>query len=297
MDDFVEQRVNTGAAEIFLRRGCSGPPLLLLHGFPETHLMWRDVAPRLAARFTVIAPDLRGYGQSSCPPSDDAHAPYSKRAMAEDMIAAMAELGFDRFALAGHDRGGRVAYRLALDQPDRVARLALLDIVPGIEAWDRAESRFALSFWPWTFLAQPAPLPERFLEATPEAVIDDAASQWGTGRDAFPPHVRAAYAAALRAPGHAHAICEEYRAAATIDREHDAADRSVGRKIMCPTLVLWSAGSGLDSWYREAGGPLGIWRQWAHEVRGEAVAGGHFFPEEQPEDTAARLIDFFGASL
>ena len=297
MDDFVEQRVNTGAAEIFLRRGGSGPPLLLLHGFPETHLMWRDVAPRLASRFTVIAPDLRGCGQSSCPPSDDAHAPYSKRAMAKDMIAVMAELGFDRFALAGHDRGGRVAYRLALDQPDRVDGLALLDIVPGIEAWDRADSRFALSFWPWTFLPQPAPLPERFLEGTSEAVIDDAASQWGTGRDAFPAHIRAAYAAALRAPGHAHAICEEYRAAATIDCEHDAADRAAGRRIICPTLVLWSAGSGLDTWYADAGGPLGIWRQWARDVRGEAVPGGHFFPEEQPDDTAARLIDFFGARL
>jgi haloacetate dehalogenase len=293
---FIEQRISTADAEIFVSRGGSGPPLLLLHGFPETHAMWREIAPRLAERFTVVAADLRGYGQSSCPPSDAAHAPYSKRVMAQDMATVMSELGFDQFSVAGHDRGGRVVYRLALDHPDRITRLAVLDIVPGADAWDRADARFALNFWPWTFLAQPSPLPERLLERAPEAVIDDAVSQWATRPDAFPPDIRADYAAALADPQHAHAICEEYRAAATIDREHDAGDRTAGRRIDCPVLVLWSAGSGVDRWYTGAGGPLAIWRNWARDVRGNAVEGGHFFPEAQPEETAGALGRFFSGT-
>src|SRR3569623_1196604 len=168
---FTEQRISTADAEIFVSRGGSGPPLLLLHGFPETHAMWREIAPRLAERITVVAADLRGYGQRSCPPSDAAHAPYSKRVMAQDMATVMSELGFDQFSVAGHDRGGRVAFRLALDHPDRITRLAVLDIVPGADAWDRADARFALSFWPWAFLARPSPLPERLLERAPEAVL------------------------------------------------------------------------------------------------------------------------------
>src|SRR3569623_2163477 len=168
---FVERRISTGEAEIFARYGGNGPPLLLLHGFPEPHAMWREIAPRLADAFTVVAADLRGYGQSSCPPSDAAHAPYSIRVMAQDMATVMSELGFDQFSVAGHDRGGRVVYRLALDHPDRITRLAVLDIVPGADAWDRADARFALSFWPWAFLARPSPLPERLLERAPEAVL------------------------------------------------------------------------------------------------------------------------------
>jgi haloacetate dehalogenase len=291
--DLVEHRLSTDGAEIFVRCGGSGPPLLLLHGFPETSLMWREIAPQLVDRFSVVAADLRGYGQSSCPASDPAHANGSKRAMARDMVSVMAQLGFDRFAVTGHDRGGRVAYRLALDHPDRIERLAVLDIVPGADAWDRADTRFALSFWPWTFLAQPWPLPERLLEACADAVIDDAASQWATEPAAFPADVRAAYAAALRTPEHAHAICEEYRAAATIDREHDALDRVAGRKIRCPMLVLWSAGSAVDLWYADAGGPLEIWRNWADDVRGHSLEGGHFFPEARPHETAAALARFF----
>ena len=207
MSQFTESTIKTGEARIFVRHGGFGPPLVLLHGFPETHLMWREIAPQLADSFTVVMIDLRGYGQSSCPVSDARHSPYSKRSLAQDVVTVMDELGHSRFSVAGHDRGGRVAYRLALDHADRVDRLAVLDIVVGKEAWDRADARLALSFWPWSLLAQAAPLPERILERAADAIIEDAASQWDTPSSAFPPNVRAAYAAALADPEHAHAIC------------------------------------------------------------------------------------------
>jgi haloacetate dehalogenase len=276
----------------FLRRIGSGPPVLLLHGFPQTHLMWRSVAPLLARHFTVICPDLRGYGRSGCPPSREDHAPYAKRAMANDLVAVMAKLGFARFALAGHDRGGRVAYRLALDHPQSVQKVAVLDVLTTADAWERTDKRLATGFWPWSLLAQPAPLPERLISAAPDAVIDDALGGWGSPTDAFSPEVRAAYIEALRDPAHVHAICEEYRAAATIDHEHDLADRRVGRRIACPLLVLWSGRGPLQSWYAEAGGPLALWRAWADDVRGGPLDAGHFFPEEIPQRTAQELRDF-----
>jgi haloacetate dehalogenase len=290
LDGFDAREVDVGETTVFARIGGSGPPVVLLHGFPETHLMWRDVAPVLAADFTVVCADLRGYGASGCPASSEDHAPYSKRAMAADIVAAMARLGFERFSVVGHDRGGRVAYRMALDHPRRVTRLAVLDVVPTEEVWSRADDRLALGFWPWSLLAQPAPLPERLLAAAPEAVVDDAASVWGTPGAAFRDAVRAAYAAALLPP-HAHAICEEYRAAAGLDREHDRADLAAGRRIACPVLALWAEGS-VDSWYRDAGGPLSLWRRWADDVQGRRVEGGHFFPEARPAETAAALRDF-----
>jgi haloacetate dehalogenase len=267
--------------------------LLLLHGFPETHLMWRDIAPLLAERFTVVCADLRGYGRSGCPPSSEDHAPYAKRALALDMVAVMRQLGFARFCVAGHDRGGRVAYRMALDHPANVERVAALDVVPGIDAWDRADARFALAFWPWSLLAQPEPLPERVLTACAQAIVKDALEQWDTPASAFPSQVRLAYEQALQDPEHAHAICEEYRAAATIDREHERADRAAGRRITCPLLVLWSARGALENWYRNDGGPLGIWKGWASDVQGHGLDAGHFFPEEQPEATADALMRFF----
>jgi haloacetate dehalogenase len=292
-DSFEERHVPTVGSSIFAMIGGTGPPLLLIHGFPETHLMWRDVAPYLAADFTIVCVDLRGQGGSGCPDSDARHAPYSKRAIAAELVEVMGQLGFQRFAVAGHDRGGRVAYRMALDHSESVERLAVLDVIPIVEAWQHADSRLTLSFWPWSLLAQPAPLPERLISASPDAVIDDAASQWGTPADCFLPEIRDAYAKALRDPRRVHAICEEFRSAATLDREHDEADCHSGRQIECPLLVLWDGNGALERWYADLGGPIGIWRSWAFDVRGRPMTGGHFFPEACPEATGAELRVFF----
>jgi len=291
-EGFEARAIDTGAARIFARRGGSGTPVLLLHGFPETSLMWRNIAPRLAGTNTVVCADLRGYGESSCPESTADHAPYSKRALAADMLAAMERLGFHRFAVAGHDRGGRVAQRMALDAPARIAALAVLDIIPVAEAWDRADDRLALAFWPWSLLAQPSPLPETILMRCADAIVADAATNWGDA-GAIPAAVQQEYAAVLADSAHAHAICEEYRAGSSIDRAHDEDDRKAGRKIACPTLALWSGAGALAHWYEEEGGPLAIWRRWCTDVIGHAVAGGHFFPEEHPAETAEALARFF----
>lgn len=293
MDDFEIAEVETGETKIFARWSGTGPPVLLLHGFPQTHLMWHGVAPLLARDFTVICADLRGYGRSSSPASAADHAPYAKRAMAQDMVILMDQLGFQHFAIAGHDRGGRVAYRMALDHPGHVKRLAVLDVLPTATVWDRADARLALGFWPWSLLAQPEPLPERILAAAAEAVVDNALGGWGSPPSVFPTDVRAAYINALRDPVHAHAICEEYRAAATLDREHDKADRAAGKRIACPLLALWSADGALGTWYADEGGPLALWREWSSDVRGYALDAGHFFPEEIPERTAEVLTSFF----
>jgi haloacetate dehalogenase len=293
LSSFETAQIDTGETAIFVRRSGSGSPILLLHGFPQTHLMWRSVAPLLAHRFTVVCADLRGYGRSGCPPSTPDHAPYAKRAMARDMVVVMERLGFPRFSIAGHDRGGRVAYRLALDHPNRIERLAVLDILPTVTAWELADARFALDYWPWSLLAQPEPLPERLIEGAAEAVVEDALAGWGTPSNVFGPEVRAAYVEALREPAHVHAICEEYRAAATLDRVHDDTDRKTGRRIGCPVLALWSGRGALGSWYAEAGGPLALWQQWADDIQGRALDAGHFFPEEIPEETADALEQFF----
>jgi haloacetate dehalogenase len=240
---FASTVVDVGETTIFIRRKGNGRPMLLLHGFPQTHVMWHRVAPTLAEEFTVVCADLRGYGASGKPPSRPDHAPYAKRVMARDMVRLMAALGFPHFAVAGHDRGGRVAYRMALDHPECIARLALLDVIPTGEAWQRADARFALAFWPWSLLAQPAPLPERLLLAAPEVVVDDPLGAWGSERASFPSPVRAAYIAALRDPDTVHAICDEYRAAATLDLAQDTKDQRAGRRIVRPVLVLWSARS------------------------------------------------------
>jgi haloacetate dehalogenase len=292
-EGFEQRHVSTGDSTIFARIGGAGPPILLLHGFPETHLMWRDIAPSLANDFTLVCADLPGQGASGCPTSDAGHFAYSKRAMSAVLNEMMAQLGFERFAVAGHDRGGRVAYRMALDHPGSIERLAVLDVIPIADAWRYADARLTLSFWPWSLMAQPAPLPERLISAAPEAVIDDAVSQWGSPEDSFPPDLRKAYADALRDPAHAHAICEEFRSAATLDREHDEADLKSGRRIECPLLVLWDADGALQHWYGDQGGPIGIWRRWAIDIRGKATTGGHFFPEAEPEKTANELRPFF----
>jgi haloacetate dehalogenase len=289
---FETSVVDVGETTIFLRRMGSGPPVLLLHGFPETHLMWHRVAPALADEFTVVCADLRGYGASGKPASGPDHAPYAKSAMALDMVRLMDAQGWSSFSVAGHDRGGRVAYRMALDHPACVERLALLDIVPTGEAFRRADARFALAFWPWSLLAQPEPLPEQLIAGAPEAVVGAALGGWGSQPSSFPAEVRAAYFAALRDPETVHAICEEYRAAATIDAARDEEDRRAGRKISCPTLVLWSEGGALDAWYGQ-NGTLHIWAAWAADVTGRAIAGGHFFPEQNAGETTAELQAFF----
>jgi haloacetate dehalogenase len=292
-NDFEAIETQTRESTIFLRRAGSGPALLLLHGFPQTHLMWRDIAPQLAENFTVLCADLRGYGRSGCPSSDKEHMPYSKRTMASDMAEVMAELGHSQFAVAGHDRGGRVAYRLALDHPARISRLAMLDVLPVAEVWARADKELMLGYWPWSLLAQAEPLPEQLLAGARETVIDAALGGWGSPAHIFRADIRAAYIEALSDPAHIHAICEEYRAAASIDDKHDRDDREAGREIECPLFVLWSGKGPLQTWYESSGGPLAIWRRWGRDVRGEAADGGHFFPEEMPQWTADKLSSFF----
>jgi haloacetate dehalogenase len=288
--------IDVGETRIHGQRSGSGPPILLLHGFPQTHVMWWQVAELLAERFTVICADLRGYGQSGCPPSPPDHSAYSKRAMARDMVEVMARLGFPRFHLAGHDRGGRVAHRLALDHPQSVASLAVLDVIPILDVWEFADRRIT-EFWPFSLLAQPEPLPERLILGAPDAVVDDALRNWGSPAGCFASEARDAYIKVLRYPAHVHAICEEYRAAATVDVEHDRADRASGKRIDCPVLVLWNGRGALEHWYKNIGGPLAIWRRWANDVHGAPMNGGHFFPEELPLETAQRLSEFSLASI
>ncbi|MBF6176257.1 alpha/beta fold hydrolase [Nocardia blacklockiae] len=287
-DRFDEFDIRTTATTIHGRRGGSGPPLLLLHGIPETHLMWRHVAPRLARDFTVVATDLRGYGASG---TGSGNAAYAMRDLAIDQVEAMAALGYERFAVAGHDRGARCAYRMALDHPGTVTALAVLDIVPTGEAFAHADHRFALGFWVWSFLAAPAPVPETMIGAAPETFVDHMLDTWSQRPDAFPPDIRAAYYDQFRDPARVHAICEQYRAAATLDAAHDEADRDRHRTT-APLLALWSTGGAVDTWYD----PLTSWRQWATDVTGRALGAGHFLPEEAPEDTAEQLHAFFRAS-
>jgi len=294
-DGFETATVDADETTIFIRRKGNGPPLLLLHGFPETHAMWHAVAPTLGDEFTVICADLRGYGASGKPTSRPDHAPYSKAAMARDMVQTMQRLGFSRFSVAGHDRGGRVAYRMALDYPGCITRLAVLDIIPTGEVFKHADMHLALGYWPWSLLAQPEPLPERMIMASADAVVDNALTGWGSKPESFPLELRSAYVVSLRDPATVHAICEEYRAAATFDFAQDMNDRKRNRRITCPTLALWAKGGPLDHWYADAGGPLGIWRNWANDVTGHSIEGGHFFPEHNPRETAIELRAFFGA--
>jgi haloacetate dehalogenase len=287
---FRRERLQTRETEIHAVVGGQGPPVLLLHGYPQTHACWHQIAPALAARFTVVCPDLRGYGDSGRPPSDPAHRAYAKRTMAQDQIETMASLGFERFAIVGHDRGGRVAYRLALDRPERVTRLAVLDMVPTLETWARMDRRGGLAAYHWLFLAQPADLPERLIGADPDYFLRWTLESWAARPDAFDVRALAEYHRAFRDPAVIHATCEDYRAGATVDLEDDAADRE-HRRIPCPVLALWGErrpqGRGWD--------PIAIWRDWATDVRGEPVPCGHFLPEEAPAETLAALEPFLAA--
>jgi haloacetate dehalogenase len=292
---FEARELPTARGAVHAVVGGSGPPLLLLHGFPESLLMWHAAAGLLAARHTVVASDLAGYGASFRPSPAPDHIAHGKRAMALDQVEAMAALGFERFAVAGHDRGGRVAYRMALDHPDRVTRLAVLDIVPTGEVWRRADASFARGYWHWAFLALPAPLPERLIAGDPQAYFAlhvRAGMGLGAQDGRYPPALVDAYRRAFDDPGAVRAMCEDYRAGATVDRADDEADRTAERRIACPVLALWGARGSLPRFYSDV---LEVWRAWAPDVSGRAVDATHFLVEDRPEETAAELLAFLGA--
>ena len=290
---FSSQHVPTQHGRLFARIGGEGPPLLLLHGFPQTHVMWHRVAPALAERFTLVIPDLPGYGASDVPVTDAEHTPYTKRAMAEAMVALMAHLGHARFAMCAHDRGARVGYRLALDQPERLTRLALLDILPTYDYWQRMDRSFALRIYHWAFLAQPYPVPEHLIQKNSDEYFTHTLGSWtARGIAAFDERAMAHYLAAMRDPQRVHAACEDYRAGAYADYDHDKLDFEFGRKVQVPLQVLWGA-KGIAA---GAATPLDTWRQRAANVTGAPVESGHFLPEENPQDTVAALLPFLTAA-
>jgi haloacetate dehalogenase len=291
---FASHWIDTSAGRIFARTGGSGPPLLLLHGYPQTNVIWHKVAPRLAQHFSLVIPDLPGYGWSAVPRSGPDHAPYTKRAMALAMIEVMEALGHGRFALAGHDRGGRVGYRLALDHPGRLSRLAVLDIVPTYAMWHGMDQALAYKVWHWTFLALPAPFPETLIGKDPVYYLDWKIASWSGTKDLSPfdPRALQHYRAFFQDPLRIHATCEDYRAGHTTDLAFDEEDRANGRMIDCPVLALWGA-TGIPS----ESGPLAVWSEWAPDLRGLPIDSGHFPLEENPEPTASALIDFFTEQL
>lgn len=268
--------------------GGSGPPLLLLHGHPQTHAIWHRVAPRLAEHFTVVACDLRGYGESSKPQGAPDHANYSKRAMAADMVAVMQSLGFATFRVLAHDRGARVAHRLALDHPQAIERMALLDIAPTLAMYEQTSDTFARAYWHWFFLIQPAPLPERLIEADPAAYVRDVMGKRSAGLAPFDPRALAEYQRCLALPGAAHGICEDYRAAATIDLEHDRFDRDAGNRLALPLMVLWGEQGVVGRCFD----PLAEWQRVAADVQGGALPCGHYIAEEAPDMLLERVLPF-----
>jgi haloacetate dehalogenase len=268
--------------------GGSGPPLLLLHGHPQTHAIWHRVAPRLAEQFTVVACDLRGYGDSSKPQGAPDHANYSKRAMAADMVAVMQSLGCATFRVLAHDRGARVAHRLALDHPQAVERMALLDIAPTLAMYEQTSDTFARAYWHWFFLIQPAPLPERLIDADPAAYVRDVMGRRSAGLAPFDPRALAEYQRCLALPGAAHGICEDYRAAATIDLEHDRFDRDAGNRMALPLMVLWGEQGVVGRCFD----PLAEWQRVAADVQGGALPCGHYIAEEAPDMLLERVLPF-----
>jgi haloacetate dehalogenase len=281
---FEARSLKTSLGNIFMRSGGHGPPLLLLHGYPQSHAMWHRVSSALAEHFTIFLADLPGYGASDLPPSTPEHQGYTKRAMAQAMVEAMEGLGHHQFALAGHDRGGRVGYRLALDHPQRLSRLALLDILPTFDYWNNLNRLSALRIYHWTFLAQPFPIPEGMIGGDPDyfrRIFDDK----------FDPRAVQHYIDNLKDPQRVHAICEDYRAGAYADFEHDKSDLEAGRKIAVPLHIVWGT-RGIAS---SAGTPIEVWKRWATNVTGHAVDAGHFMCEENPRDTEKLLLEFLGA--
>jgi haloacetate dehalogenase len=284
-DDFALHTVAAADQQFRVRVGGTGAPVLLLHGHPQTHVMWHRVAPALAERFALVIPDLPGYGRSTGRPSTLDSSAHSKRTMARDLVALMREFGHERFAVVGHDRGGRVAYRMALDHPDRVAALAVLDIVPTADMWRFAQrdgKEFGATNWHWFFLARPVDLPEQVILAAPERFYFTG----DTGH--FAPEALADYFACVADAATVHALCEDYRAGAGIDHELDEADRAAGRRITCPMLALWSAREELPRWFDV----LEVWRTWADDVRGHGIDSGHYLAEEAPDAVASALAPF-----
>jgi len=290
-EGFEQRRLAVGETEINLRIGGSGPALLLLHGYPQTHVMWHKIAPRLAADFTVICSDLRGYGDSGKPDSGADHAGYSKRAMARDQAEVMTALGFERFSVVGHDRGARVTHRLLLDHGARVDKAAVLDIAPTLDMYERTDRAFAEAYYHWFFLIQPFDLPERMIGADPDYYLEQKLGtqiRLGGSKDAgcFTPEALAEYKRCFRDPASIHATCEDYRAAATIDLEHDRADRDL--KIAPPLLVLWGGRGVIERSYDV----MALWSDRAAQARGQALPCGHYLAEEVPEETLEALLGF-----
>jgi haloacetate dehalogenase len=283
-DGFASTRLPVGGTSINVVYGGTGPPVLLLHGYPQTHTIWHRVAPALAEHFTVVCPDLRGYGDSAKPPSDSTHEPYSKRVMAQDQLEVMRKLGHAQFALVGHDRGARVARRLALDHGAAVSKLALLDIVPTRTIYASLDKDRATSVWRYFFLIQPAPLPERLIGADPGYYLHWTLNEWAGTKDVFSSPALAEYERCFD-DATIHASCEDYRAGATVDLAHDDADAD--HVLACPLLLLWSA-TGIGSAYEV----LEFWREQADDVRGRALDGGHFLAEERPDEVTAELVGF-----
>lgn len=289
-DGFTSETIETGnGLEIAARIGGSGPPVLLLHGYPETHVCWRKVAPILARHFTLVLTDLRGYGASSKPAGGPGHDSYSKRMMAEDQLRLMQKLGFDRFRVVGHDRGGRVAHRLALDHPSAVERVAFLDIAPTEKMYGATDRAFAEAYYHWFFLIQPFDLPERLIGAEAEYYLRWTLRSWCKTEGAIEEEAIAAYLAAWTSPGAIHAACEDYRASSTIDLEHDAQDVAAGRLLTMPVLALWGTLGAVGRQFDV----LAAWQERsATIVEGRAIDCGHFLPEEAPDETASALLAF-----
>lgn len=293
LETFEDIDIDLHHTRIHAAVGGEGPPVLLLHGYPQTHVMWHRVAPELAERHTVVLADLRGYGDSGRPPSEPDHASYSKRAMAADQIGLMQELGFQTFAVIGHDRGARVAHRLSLDRPEVVSRVALLDIVPTRHVFNHVDRALAHAYYHWFFLSQDPDLPEHLIGADPRHYLQHKLAQWsgGAGIEVFAPEAVEEYVRCFSDPEVIRASCEDYRAGASIDLEHDDIDATAGRRVDCPTLVLW----GDEGFVGRAYDVLEVWNRYATDVRGHSIGCGHFLAEEEPEATSIALRDFLAS--
>ena len=278
---------------MFVRRAGhqDSPPLVLLHGYPQTSAMWHSVAPILAKSFQVVCPDLRGYGKSEKPVSDTSHVPFSKRAMVQDIIAVMKNLGHDKFFVGAHDRGARVAHRLGLDHPERIESMVLLDIAPTREMYDGTNTKFARTYWHWFFLLQPYPLPEQIISKDPEAFWKLKCFNHTRGENPFSKEALAEYLDAFKQPATIHSSCEDYRAAASIDIKHDNEDK--GKKLLMPILALWGKRGAIETCFDS----LKLWRLRANQVEGEALQSGHYMAEEIPKEVATRMSDFFSRSI